>query len=176
VEQTAGQILNSAQVADRLAIQDVLFTHSRGLDRLDAALIKASYWPDAEVDYGSYKGPAHSFAELVVGALAAQYELTQHTLGNTVFTFGDARARTESHVTARHLLLGAEQEMVFSGRYLDQLEKRDGHWKLAHRQVIMDWSRRHAVTDERDNEAFVALAKGGHRESDPAHDFLEISL
>jgi hypothetical protein len=175
VEQTPGQVVNPAQMADRLAIQDVLFNHSRGLDRLDAVLIQASYWPDAEVDYGSYRGSAHSFAELVVAALAAQYELTQHTLGNTVFAFGAADACTESHVTARHLLLGGEQEMVFSGRYLDRLEKRDGYWKLAHRQVVMDWSRRHAVADERDHEAFAALAKGGHREHDPAHDFLEIS-
>jgi hypothetical protein len=173
-EQITGQVVNPTQMADRMAIQDALYTHSRGLDRLDAALIKASYWPEAEVDYGSYKGPAHSFADLVVGALAAQYELTQHTLGNTLFAIADDSARTESHITARHLLLGAKQEMVFSGRYLDRLEKRDGCWKLLHRQVVMDWSRDHAVTDERNNAVFAELAKGKHREQDPAYDFLEI--
>ena len=175
MEKTLAQIVNPAQVADKLAIMEVLYTHSRGLDRLDAASIQACYWPEAEVDYGAYKGSAHSFAELVEPALATQYELTQHTLGNTLFALAETSASTESHVTARHLLLGAEQEMVFSGRYLDRLERRDGCWKLLHRQVVMDWSRRHAVIDERGTEAFVDLAKGAHRENDPAHEILEIS-
>ncbi len=72
------------QIADRLAIQDVLHLHSRGLDRLDKDAIQCAYWPEAEVDYGSYKGSAHVFAELVVGALGQTYELTRHCLSNTL--------------------------------------------------------------------------------------------
>jgi hypothetical protein len=172
VGQIPGKVLNSTQATDRLAILEVLYAHSRGLDRLDSNLIQAAYWPEAEVDYGAYKGPAHSFAEMVVQALAAQFELTRHTLGNTLFVIDGDEARTESHVNAGHLLLGGAEEMIYSGRYLDRLVRRDGHWKLLHRQVVMDWSRREPVADERNSEAFVALAKGGHGDDDPSYAFM----
>lgn len=124
------------------------------------------------MDYGSFKGSAHQFAELVVGALGETYELTRHSLGNTLIAFSGDTARCESSVTAAHLLKGAEQEMLFYGRYLDRLERRNGQWKILHRQVVMDWSRRCAVQDERDSAAFADLAKGAHLDRDPLYPFL----
>jgi SnoaL-like domain len=165
-----------AQLADRLAIQDVLHLHCRGLDRLDKDTIQCAYWPEAEVDYGSFKGNAHLFAELVVGALGQAYELTQHSISNTLVQFTGNIARSESTVHAGHLLPGAQEEMLFYGRYLDRLEKRNGRWKILHRQVVMDWSKRLAVQDERGGEAFAALAKGAHIDTDPLYPFLECRL
>jgi len=160
------------QLADRLAIQDVLHLHCRGLDRLDKDAIQCAYWPEAEVDYGSYKGSAHVFAELVVGALGQTYELTRHSISNTLTQFTGHVARSESTVHAGHLLIGAQEEMLFYGRYLDKLEKRHGQWKMLHRQVVMDWSKRLPVQDERGEEAFAALAKGAHLDTDPLYPFL----
>lgn len=160
---------SEAELADRAAIQDVLNSHSRGLDRHDLALLQACYWPEAEVDYGNFKGPAQQFAELVLPALAGQYELTRHCLSNTLFSFSGARAHTETCVNAGHLLQGAAEEMIFCGRYLDTLEKRDGQWKMIYRQVVMDWSRQHTLSDERSSEAFAALAKGTQDPTDPSH-------
>lgn len=168
-----GTLPDLAQLADRLAIQDILSTHSRGLDRHDSALLKSCYWPEADVDYGAYKGPAHPFAELVIPALDSQYELTRHCLSNTLVEFRGDRALTESSVSAAHLLHGGQQEMLFGGRYLDTLEKREGRWKLLRRQVVMDWSRLNPVVDERDSEAFADLAKGSHGDKDPLHAFLQ---
>ncbi|ARN73263.1 nuclear transport factor 2 family protein [Oceanicoccus sagamiensis] len=164
-----GQIAAPDELANRLAITDILHGHCRGLDRSDADSLKAVYWPEAEVDYGAFKGSAHQFADLVVVALAEPYELTQHTIGNTIIQFdGDHQANTESYVTARHLLADGSAEMVFSGRYLDRLERRGDCWKLIHRQVVMDWSRMHSVVDEREGEAFAALSKGDHGPKDPS--------
>lgn len=168
-----GTIPGQEEVAHRLAIKDVLHSHSRGLDRLDAQAIKSAYWPDAAVDYGAYKGPARTFAELVVGALADQYELTRHCLSNIMIEFCGDGALAESCVSAGHLLHGGQEELFFHGRYLDRPEQRGGRWKIAHRQVVMDWCRRHAVVDERNSESFVDLAKGGHADSDPLYTFLE---
>ena len=168
-----GIVPDPEQVADRLAITDVLNLHSRGLDRLDPAAIQSSYWPDAEVDYGSYKGSAQVFAGLVVGALGEKYELTRHTLSNTLIAFTGNKASCETCVNAGHLLQGAEEEMLFYGRYLDTLEKRDGYWKIFHRKVVMDWSKRLPVQDERSTTDFFDLAKGAHLESDPLYTFLD---
>lgn len=168
-----GTIPDAATVADRLAIQDVFNMHSRGLDRLDETAIRSAYWPEADVDYGSYKGNAHTFAGLVVGALGQQYELTRHALSNTLVEFDGDSAYSETCVHAGHLLVGGDEELLFYGRYLDRLEKRGETWKIMHRQVVMDWSKRHPVLDERHGEAFGDLAKGAHYDTDPVYSFLK---
>jgi hypothetical protein len=163
-----GKIDNDQAIAARMAIADIIAAHSRGIDRLDADCLKACYWPDAEVDYGSFKGNAHQFAEIVMGALSGQYQLTQHSVSNTLIELRGGQALAESHVTARHLLLAGDEELIYVGRYLDQLELRDDRWKLLHRQVVMDWSRREAVVDERNEPAFADLAKGS-QSNDPLY-------
>jgi len=60
---STGKIPNLKEIADRLAIQDVLYRHCRGVDRADADLLESAYWPEAEVAYGAYNGPAHPFCE-----------------------------------------------------------------------------------------------------------------
>ena len=163
---------DAGRIADRLAIADVLHQHSRGLDRSDDALIRDCYWPDAELDYGIYKGPAQPFASLVVEALTGTYELTRHSISNTLFTFEGDRAHTESYVDANHLFPGGERELRVGSRYLDLLEKREHQWRMLHRQVIIDWSQSSDFVDERDSEAFGAFAKGRNDGSDPLHAFL----
>ncbi len=169
---TVGQISKLEEVLNQHAIQHVIASHSRGLDRLDPTLLSNCYWPDATVDYGSYKGPAHDFCQLVVQALPAAYELTQHKLGNTLITINGNVAKVESYISAYHLLQGAKEEMIFSGRYLDQLELRDNCWKIIHRTVVMDWSRNHTIEDQRHSEAFADLQKGSANNSDPLNAFL----
>jgi len=167
-----GLVPNAAEIADTFAISAILATHSRGLDRCDVSALKSCYWPDAEVDYGAYKGPALPFAELVVVALADQYELTRHSLSNSLFEFRGDTAFVETCVHAAHLLLGAEEEVLFYGRYLDRLEKREDQWRMVHRQVVVDWNNRIAVTDERNNPAFADLSRGTNTDSDPLFSFL----
>ena len=38
-----GQVPSAVEVADRLAIQDVLAHHSRGVDRADSEILKSAY-------------------------------------------------------------------------------------------------------------------------------------
>ncbi|MAT95283.1 MAG: hypothetical protein CME59_22150 [Halioglobus sp.] len=170
---STGTLATPAQLADQQAIQAVLASHSRALDRLDADLLKDCYWPEGEVDYGSFKGPAHTFAELVVPVLAQQYELTRHALSNTLFQIGGDTALTETYVHAAHLVHGAGEEVLVYGRYLDRLQRRADCWKLLHRQVIIEWSNRLAVVDERDSDAFRELTRGAQGDKDPLCQFLK---
>lgn len=168
-----GQMPSAADTGARLAIVELLNCHSRALDRLDASLMKAVYWPSATVDYGGFQGEAHVFADLVMGALAGQYQLTQHRVSNTVFElFDDQHAATESLVFAKHLLLDGASEMVFSGRYLDQFERAGENWRFKFRRVVMDWSRRRDVVDERAVGSFASLTKGLNGPNDPSWDHL----
>lgn len=172
---TIGTLPGPDETASRLAIKEVLACHSRGLDRLDQPALAACYWPEASVDYGAYKGPAGAFTELVIDALRSQYELTRHDLGNYIIAIDGDKARCETCVSAGHLLLGGEEELHFYGRYLDTFERRSNCWKLLHRQVVMDWSKRSRVDDERNSEAFRDLSKGGHAPTDPLYTLLPFS-
>ena len=164
-----GQIPSAEEATARMAIVELLNCHSRALDRLDASLMKAVYWPSATVDYGGFKGEAHVFSDLVMDALRGQYQLTQHRVTNTVFEFFDDRhVATESLVFAKHLVLDGTSEMVFSGRYLDRFEREDSNWKFRFRRVVMDWSRRRDVVDERGVGSFAALTKGFKDDQDPS--------
>lgn len=164
-----GQIPSDEEVTARMVIVELLNCHSRALDRLDASLMKAVYWPIATVDYGRFKGEAHVFADLVMDALRGQYQLTQHRVTNTLFEFFDDRhVATESLVFAKHLLLDGASEMVFSGRYLDRFEREGSNWKFRFRRVVMDWSRRRDVVDEREVGSFAALTKGCKDAQDPS--------
>ena len=168
----AGAPPTPEQIADRLAIIDVLTLHCRGLDRLDPTVLRQCYWPEAEVDYGSYVGSARDFADLVTTALGESYELTRHVISNTLIDLQLPRAHSETYVNADHLLAGAAQEMCFGGRYLDLLEQRDGQWRILHRRVVMDWARKREMADLRGSEAFAAMAKGGHGTADPLYKLL----
>ena len=159
----------TADFEDQQAIIAVLHGHCRGLDRNNSALIRDCYWPDATVDYGSFVGAASDFAELIGPALTQSYELTRHCVSNVTIVVDGGLAQCESYVEAAHLLRGAEQEMCFRGRYLDTLEREDRQWRIRHRQVVMDWSVTRDVNDERNDEAFAALAKGRADLDDPSY-------
>ncbi len=157
----------------RLAIQDVLYLHSRALDRLDEPLLKTCYYEESTVDYGTFKGPAQQFAGLVIPALREQYLLTRHVLSNTLVQIDGATARSESLVDAAHLLRDEKQEMLFAGRYLDLLEKREGEWKIQHRQVVVDWCQHRNLSNEREGDSFSAMARGDHAPQDALYAFLQ---
>lgn len=160
-------------INERLAIQDVLYLHSRALDRLDESLLKTCYREDSTVDYGTFKGPAQQFAGLVIPALREQYALTRHVLSNTLVHINGPTAHSESLVDAAHLLRDETQEMLFAGRYLDVLEKREGEWKIQHRQVVVDWCQHRALGNEREGDSFTGMARGSHAPQDPIYTFLQ---
>lgn len=132
--------MDASELADREMICDCLARISRGEDRRDAHLLRASYWPDAMFEFGIFSGDLEAYLAWVVPGSPAVTN-TLHTLGQTVFAFCGTRAATETHVTCYHRVnFGAEErDVTMAGRYLDRLEKRDGEWRIVHRRLIYDW-------------------------------------
>jgi hypothetical protein len=138
---STGHIPDLAEMANRLAIQDVLVKHSRGVDRADGALLKTAYWPDAEVAYGGFNGAAHQFCENLPKAIR-QYAATQHRVTNVAIDFHGDDAVVESYVTAYHYRATDahedDTELTYLGRYVDHMQRRDNHWKISFRCVVID--------------------------------------
>ena len=167
-----GQVPDPGEVADRLAITDVLHQHSRGVDRADGELLKTAYWPDAEVAYGSYNGPAHPFCEALPQGIR-KYAATQHRVTNISIDFNDCDAVVESCVTAYHYTAtedGQDTEMTYIGRYVDHMQKRDNTWKIMFRRVVMDWNQNAAASAILEGPPFAGLARGARAPDDPLYE------
>lgn len=166
-----GQVPAPAEVADRLAITDVLHQHSRGVDRADGELLKTAYWPDAEVAYGSYNGPAHPFCEALPQGIR-KYAATQHSVSNISIDLQQDDAVVESYVTAYHYNAqdnGTDTEMTYIGRYVDHMQKRNNVWKILFRRVVMDWNQNTDATAVQTGPPFEGLARGARAPDDPLY-------
>jgi len=169
-----GAIPDSHEIADRLAIQDVLVKHSRGVDRADAELLKSAYWPEAEVAYGAFNGAAHQFCESLPAGIRA-YAATQHRVTNISIDFNGDDAVVESYVTAYHYRAAADDaavdtEMTYIGRYIDHMQKRQNVWKMMFRQVVMDWNQNADASAVLSGPPFAGLARGARAPDDPLYN------
>jgi hypothetical protein len=169
-----GRIPGSAEIADRLAITEVVVQHCRGVDRADPAILRSAYWPDATVAYGGFDGNAHAFCDHLPAAIR-HYTRTQHTVSNIQIECRGDEALVESYVTAYHYLArpeGADREMTYLGRYLDTMRRRQGYWKIQHRQVVMDWNQNADASAVMNGPPFDGLARGDRHPDDPLYDLL----
>ncbi|WP_158890148.1 nuclear transport factor 2 family protein [Amycolatopsis anabasis] len=138
-----------AECEDRAAITEVLFRYARAADRCDLELFKSCYHPDATDCHWFFNGNAHEFAEHVVEVLA-RADNSQHSITNPLITLDGTRAFVESQwYVLHHVSLndGRYLDQQIEGRYLDVFEKRDGEWKILHRQCATEaW--REFVTED----------------------------
>lgn len=136
---------NSAQVQamlDREAVRDCIARLARGEDRRDPAVLSACFWPDATFDYAMYKGTFPEYLAWVTPGAEAITN-TQHVLGQTVVDLDGGKAKAETYVISYHRVdMGeevGERDTCIGGRYLDNMEQRDGKWAIAHRTMLYDW-------------------------------------
>lgn len=131
------------QLLDKQAIAEVLARYSRTLDWLDDKGQAGCYWPDAEIDYGFFKGTAADFIPVVM-AIERQSDRRWHALmGLIVQLHGPDRASAECcgiFAGARLQDDGALAGNLIGGRYLDEFEKRSGEWRIAKRLYLVDWT------------------------------------
>jgi hypothetical protein len=143
--------ISAAELSDREEIRDVLFRYARGIDRLDLALVRSCYHPDAHDDHGAFRGDLEGFLAWVGDALSF-FESTMHFIGNQLIELDGDVAHTESYCVAYHRR-GTEDgqeayDLVTALRYVDRLERRDEAWRIADRVCVFDWSRRDPIVGE----------------------------
>jgi hypothetical protein len=156
---------------DKQAIHEVLLRYCRGIDRCDEELVRSAYHPDATDDHGIYRGGVDGFVAWVIPGLRETYAGTSHVLGNVLVELDGDVAHSEAYVTAWHLFTkdGADHNWIFSGRYVDRFERREGAWKIARRVTICDWEQ---LTPWRRGEVVPAgtFTAGSRSREDPVYD------
>lgn len=140
---------------DRIALLDLVMRYCRGCDRRDFALVRSLYHDDAIDDHGTmFSGGPDEFVAWLPQA-TEPWELTSHTITNSLFAIDGDYAEGEHHVRAWHRTLPPDRrELIVRGRYLDRYARRDGVWKFIHRTLVFD----HGVIRAVDEDAMAELS------------------
>ena len=138
-----------SEVADRLAIRELLEAYAHCADRRDAQGQMSLFTADTHfVVFMNAKDPKPSQELHSREALAAvfadlnKYAATTHFVGqSTIFSLTSNRATGEAYCLAHHVTVEGENRrlMVASLRYLDTFVKVDGDWLFAERLLYVDW-------------------------------------
>src|SRR4051812_14667843 len=132
---------------DKEHIREVIYRNARGVDRADAELLKGTYHPDGfEVHWETFTGNGRDFADFISKEVPAARSVL-HAISNALIDVQGDRAFSESAYTARTIVdrspeLGGAVEVVVWGRYLDVLARRNGVWRIEHRQLARDGVKR----------------------------------
>lgn len=157
---------NTAPLDRYLAEHDIRklgYRYARGSDRLDAEMFASAFWEDGAFNQPS-DVPTSVFAEQLVGIMGRYFAVTHHLNGNILIDFNDHdHAASETYFRAYHLTkqdltnddatfiigerrmtelghsAGAIYDITVGGRYLDQVERRNGVWRIKLRRLVFDY-------------------------------------
>jgi len=152
---------------DRQAIWDCLMRYTRGVDRLDADLIRSAFWEDGHDSHGQMDGSPENFIETWMPTQARR-EACQHSVTNhAVEVDGDvADAETYFQVAIRNS--GSDTLELVGGRYLDRYERRAGEWRIFTRLVVLDWQCRADASGM--DRRLAGSHRGSRDRQDPSYE------
>jgi hypothetical protein len=127
---------------DKQACGEVLTRYCRALDWLDADALKAVFTPDADIDYGFFRGRGDEFIPVVMD-IERGFIRRWHLTANAIIHVEGDTAEGESYGLAAGTAVrdGRMVTDVFGGRYLDGFVRRAGQWQIARRVYVLDWQR-----------------------------------
>lgn len=123
---------------DRQAILDCIRRYARGVDRHDEELMASAFWPDAQINYGSWSGPPHLFTPWANAGHDDKYLSHCHNITTQTAEIDGDVAHVESYIA---YFLREKDEVhvrVGIGRYIERYERRGREWRIAIREFIAD--------------------------------------
>ena len=127
-----------AYLMDRTSIMDCVAGHARGSDRHDVDLITAAYHSDGIDEHGSVTNLDAEYGDWANRTHAATSQVHTHNITTHSCEIDGDTAHAESYVIVVLLSLDGRTAQFISGRYVDRLERRDGHWRIAVRRSTVD--------------------------------------
>ena len=127
---------------DRQAINEVLVSYCRAVDRADVELLRSCYHPDATENHGgTFEGTATAYIDGIAPILPRGGIMT-HTTTNVLIALDGDSAQVESHILAFARLKkdGEKFDSLTLARAVDRFEKRDGAWRIAARRMVWEWN------------------------------------
>jgi len=136
VERLAAQV---QYLLDRDAIWDCVYRYARGLDRHDPEIFASPYHEDAIDRHGDFVGRRDEFVSWGLDLLASRWDAHTHFMTNNRVEIDGDIAHSESYVLFAQRRRDGTKVDLGGGRYIDRLERRDGEWRIAAREVVIEW-------------------------------------
>jgi hypothetical protein len=132
------------ELADKKAIEDLItWRFARAVDWIDVDAAKACFHPDGRFAYDAVDMNAHDFCE-AFGKGAAALKMRSHFIGCAAVALNGDQASGETYAifaaTRDNAAAGRLEDYVVSCRYLTEIERRDGVWRMTSMRIVFDWS------------------------------------
>lgn len=137
-------------ILDRHEIHDLAMRYCRACDRMDESMMRGVFHENAYIEYGFFDGQAPEFVGWVIEHFKTHYLHSFHSLSNEYVVlkgheaFGELYAIIHSRIKIENGL----EDSIIGGRYLDDYERREGEWRIAHRRFVLDWVDSKPAQDE----------------------------
>lgn len=130
------------ELLDKKACEEVISRYGRTQDWLDTPGQESCFWDDADIDFGFFKGNGKDWVATVMPHEAEALR-RWHLCTSVLVQIDGNKATGECYGIAVGTSEGEDGKLVdgmYGGRYLDELEKRDGEWRISKRTYILDWA------------------------------------
>jgi ketosteroid isomerase-like protein len=135
---------------DERQIRSLIYRYCRAIDRRQYDDLRSCYHPDATDHHGDFYGSVEEFVAHCAQALDA-FDRTLHFIGNLEIEVKGDMARSEAYVLALARLAASngkpERDNTVALRYIDDLERRDGQWRILRRVCVYEWTRTDDVAE-----------------------------
>lgn len=123
---------------DRQDILDCIVRESRARDRQDVEQIEGCWWEDGVDEHGAIVTNAPDYAQRANQGHAMNFNMTSHNITNHLCEIDGDTAYCESYVIGGLYWLDGKSSTIAIGRYLDQLERRGGEWRIRTRRCTIE--------------------------------------
>jgi len=135
--------VSSSVFEDKMQIAEVVLRYCRGVDRLDFALVRSCYHDGAVDHHTGFSGDVDKYVAWIEEGLS-RFAGTMHLVGNQLVEVDGDRARSETYGNAHHWGEPPDdpaRNFVSGFRYVDDMERRDGEWRISERWAVREWTR-----------------------------------
>jgi hypothetical protein len=166
------------EMLDHYEIRRTLAEYCHACDRADEAMMAGVYTgPESFDDHGHVKASGPDYARMMTDLILERTEAISHILGQSLIRVDGDTASAETFFIAFMRLPGSDSTPTrmnqLIGRFVDQLERTDGKWKIRHRICVRDTSMTTPV--ERDDYAAYGFVEATRDASDPGAALLGLA-
>lgn len=123
---------------NRQDIHDCIVRESRARDRQDIDQIASCWWEDGVDEHGAVVTFAPEYPEQANMGHYMNFLATSHNITNHLCEIDGDKAYCESYVIGGLFWKSGDKMSFGIGRYIDQLEKRGGEWRITVRRCTIE--------------------------------------
>jgi ketosteroid isomerase-like protein len=135
--------VTAAELLDREEIRDLVTRYAHAVDRRAWQEVARCFAPDATADYGYFAGALPDVLAHIRAGIEG-FTTTMHFVANHLAEVHGDAATAETYALCIHRAARGDtvREVTVALRYLDRLARTAGGWRIAHRDVAVDFDER----------------------------------